>query len=177
LEAGEKRPQLRYHNRIPMTASSPTRRTLRFETLTDALEEAERLVEAARDGRLTHAGNWELGQTLGHLATWADFAFEGYPRETVPPSLIRILGRLFGKRILKKGMPAGIRIRPIPGGTVGLDKMPPDEGLARLRAAFDRLATTPPKIESPFFGRLTHEQWIQLNLRHAELHLGYQVPT
>ena len=28
----------------------------------------------------------------------------------------------------------------------------------------------------PIFGKLTHDEWIAINLRHAELHLGFQVP-
>jgi hypothetical protein len=35
---------------------------------------------------------------------------------------------------------------------------------------------TSPTIGNPAFGKLTHEQWVQLNLRHAELHLRLQVP-
>ena len=35
-----------------------------------------------------------------------------------------------------------------------------------------RLRRSAPKDPNPLFGRLTHEQWVQLNLRHAELHLG-----
>lgn len=160
-----------------MGSSQPQRRALRFNSLDEAIAEAERLVQSERDGELTHVGNWDLGQTLGHIATWASFAFDGYPRETVPPTLIRLMGNTIGRIILKRGMMPGIRIRNIPGGTVGLDPMPADEGLARLRAAFDRLAQNVPTIENPFFGQLRHDQWIALNLRHAELHMGYQIPA
>lgn len=165
------------HYHLVMESPPPTRRTLRFRSLDEAIAEAQRLVAAERDGRLARAGNWSLGQTLGHMATWASFAFDGYPPETVPPTLIRVLGNLFGKLMLKRGMPAGVRIRHIPGGTVGLEEISADEGLSRLRAAFDRLARTAPTIENPFLGWLSHDQWIALNLRHAELHLGHQVPT
>ena len=54
--------------------------------------------------------------------------------------------------------------------------MAADEGLRRYRAAMERLRATAPTIPNPVFGRLTHEQWIQLNLRHAELHLSFQIP-
>ena len=74
-------------------------------------------------------------------------------------------------RTLRKGMPVGVRIgRHIPGGTVGLDVVSTDEGLHKFRSALQRLRATPPTIDNPVFGKLTHEQWIQLNLRHAELH-------
>ena len=161
---------------MPESATPPQqRRRLRFETIDDALAEAERLAAAEREGRLSRAGNWTLGQTLGHLAVWANFAFDGYPPQVRAPLPVRLVLRLMRNRMLRQGMPAGVRIRNIPDGTVGLDDLPADEGLSRFRAAMERLRRTPPTIPNPIFGPLTHEQWIQLNLRHAELHLGFQV--
>lgn len=29
---------------------------------------------------------------------------------------------------------------------------------------------------SPIFGKLSHEQWVNLHLKHAELHLGFLDP-
>ena len=77
------------------TATSPgtTRRTLRFNSIDEALAEAERLVAAEREGRLQCVGSWKLGQTLGHLATWANFAFDGYPPEVHPPLPVRVMAR------------------------------------------------------------------------------------
>jgi len=152
------------------------RRHLRFETIDDALAEAERLVAAEREGRLDRCGNWPLGQTLGHLATWANFAHDGYPPEIRAPMPVRMILRLMRGTIVNKGMMPGVRIGKLPGGTVGLDVMDADEGLRRFRAALERLRATPPTIANPVFGKLTHEQWIALNLRHAELHLNFQTP-
>ena len=159
------------------TATSVQRRTLRFETLDAAIAEAERLATVERQGKLRRAGNWPLGQTLGHLATWAAFALDGYPPEVHPPFPIRLVGRMMRNRILTKGMMAGIKVGRIPGGTLGLEPMDAEEGLRRLREIYARLQATRPAIANPVFGELSHGQWIQLNLRHAELHLGYQVPA
>lgn len=49
------------------------RRMLRFESLDQVIADVDRLVEAERAGRLTRLGNWTLGQTLGHLAAWAEY--------------------------------------------------------------------------------------------------------
>jgi hypothetical protein len=157
-------------------SKTPGRRRLRFETVEDAVAEAERLVEAERAGRLARAGNWDLGLTLGHLATWASFAFDGYPAAIHPPLPVRLVARAMKGRVLEKGMMAGVKLGRVPGGTVGLDPVPADEGLRRFRAAMQRLGSTAPTADNPVFGKLTHAQWIQLNLRHAELHLGFQVP-
>lgn len=151
-------------------------RRLRFETIDDALAEAERLVAAEQAGRLDRVGNWTLGQALGHLATWANFAFDGYPPEVRAPLLVRYILRATRGRFLKKGLAPGVKLGNIPGGTFGLDVLPADEGLRRFRAAMERLRATAPTIDNPAFGRLTHEEWTRLNLRHAELHLGFHVP-
>ncbi|HZN64612.1 MAG TPA: DUF1569 domain-containing protein [Tepidisphaeraceae bacterium] len=162
---------------VAALVAKPARRTLRFDTIDDALAEAERLAAAEREGRLRRAGNWTLGQTLGHLATWASFALEGYPDAIRPPAPVRAILRLFKGRVLKKGMTPGMRLgRHLPEGTVGTDVLSTEEGLRRFSVALQRLRATVPTIDNPVFGKLTHEEWVQLNLRHAELHLGFQVP-
>jgi hypothetical protein len=155
---------------------APQRRQLRFETIDDALAEAERLVAAEREGRLARAGNWSLGRTLGHLATWAEFAHDGYPASVHAPLPVRVILRMMRGRILNKGMMPGVKVGRVPGGTLGLDEVTPEQGLARWRTALQRLKASAPTIDNPAFGRLTHEEWVKLNLRHAELHLGNQVP-
>jgi hypothetical protein len=156
--------------------SALQRRKLRFETVDDALAEAERLAAAEREGCLGRAGNWSLGRTLGHLATWANFAFDGYPPEVCAPLPVRVILKLVRNRIIEQGMTPGVKVGRVPGGTVGTDELTPDEGLRRFRTAMERLRASAPTGVNPVFGRLTHEQWIKLNLRHAELHLGYQLP-
>jgi hypothetical protein len=156
--------------------ASPERRRLRFKTIDDALAEADRLAAAEREGRLKQNGNWPLGLMLGHLATWANFAHDGYPPEVCPAWPIRFMIGLFKNRILTSGMSPGMKIGRMPGGTLGLDPLSTEEGLARYHTALRRLAAAAPTIASPVFGKLTHAQWIQLNLRHAELHFSHLAP-
>ena len=139
----------------------------------DTLAEAMRLAAAEREGNLLTVGNWTLGQALGHVATWANFALDGYPASVRPPLPIRLVFRLFRNRVITKGMPAGVKIRGVPGGTLGIEPLPTDVGLSHFEDAMERLRHTAPAEPNPLFGRLTHEQWIQLNLRHAELHLSF----
>ena len=155
---------------------SPAPRKLRFATIDDAIAEADRLADAERGGRLQQLGNWTLGQALGHIATWAEFAHDGYPDSVRAPLPVRLVIHVMRNRILTGGLMPGVRLRNIPDGTLGTAVLPTQEGLDRFRAALRALAATPPAIVNPVFGRLSHEQWIQLNLRHAELHLGFLVP-
>jgi hypothetical protein len=158
------------------TKSVSDRRTLRFESLDAALRDVDALVAAERAGTLRHTGNWTLGQTLGHLAFWANAPFDGYPPMRRPPWPIRVLMPLFKGRFLRNGLPAGFRIPGAEGGTFGAEPLSTDEGHRRVRAAFDRLGRVAPTHANPAMGPLSHEEWIALNLRHAELHLSFQHP-
>ncbi|QQS08493.1 MAG: DUF1569 domain-containing protein [Phycisphaerales bacterium] len=151
------------------------RRTLKFLTLGDANREVQTLIAAENAGTLKRLGNWELGQTLHHLATWVHFAFDGYPVR--PPFLIRVLLKPFKKKFLRGPLPAGLRIPNIPGGTLGIEPVSTQQGLDELNKAFDRLEHTMPVQPHPIVGPMTHDEWIQANLRHAELHLGYFLPA
>jgi hypothetical protein len=153
------------------TKHAAGRRSLRFERIDDALADAEAMAAAEREGRLRRVGNWTLGQILGHLATWVGYAYDGVP--VTPPLLVRWVMRPMKKRFLYKGMPAGVHIPKTPGGTFGTDVLPPDEGLARYRAACARLKAEAPTRRHPIFGAMTHDEWIAGQLRHAELHLSF----
>jgi hypothetical protein len=150
------------------------RRAVRFETIDQALAEVDRLTEAERAGRLKQLGNWTLGQILGHLAVWAEFSYTGSPLK--PPFFIRWMLRLRKSAYLKNGLPAGVRIPGVEGGTLATEPMPSDDGQARLRRVLERLKLESPILPNAAFGPLTHAEWIALNLRHAELHLGFLVP-
>ena len=74
------------------------------------------------------------------------------------------------------GMPAGIKIPKVEGGTYGIDPLSTAEGLSRLRRSLARLGSNEPvRFHSPAFGPMSDADRVQFNLRHAELHLGYLV--
>jgi hypothetical protein len=149
------------------------RRSLRFESFDEVMADAQALAEAERRGTLRATGNWSLGQALGHLAFWANAPFDGYPDMPPMPWLMRRLLPLFKNRFFNKGMPVGVRIRGVPAGTFGTDPMETDQSLPAYRAALDRMAKQQPTTPNPIFDHMTHDEWIKLNLRHAELHLGF----
>ena len=152
------------------------RRAVRFSTLDDVLRDAEVLAESARLGTLRATGNWSLGQALAHLATWVNMPFDGYPEMRPPAWWMRLLRPFITKWLVHKGFPAGVRIAGVPGGTFGIEPCEIDEGLARLRSAYRRLADKVPTQTSPVFGSLTHGEWIKFHFRHAELHLSFFHP-
>ena len=152
-------------------------RSLRFNAVADLLAEVDRLIAAERAGTLRHTGNWTLGQALGHIAGWAAFALDGYPPVARPPWLVKVIIRPMKKRFLARGLPRGMRMRNIPGGTMNTDALTTEQGSRNLRDAMSRLEANATTIPNPAFGPLTHAEWIDLNLRHAELHLGYFFPA
>ena len=105
---------------------------------------------------------------------WADYAFDGTPLKV--PFLMRLALRPMKRRFLYKKMPSGARIPKVPGGTLAIEPASLDDGLAHLRKSFTRLRDQAPTAPHIFFGPLTHDEWINMHLRHAELHLSFICP-
>jgi len=151
--------------------SKAVRRTLRFETLDQALAEAARLAALQKSGAAQYAGNWDAAQILNHVGAWAEYAY--VPNPVRAPWFVKLLVKPMKNKFLNQGLPAGRLIPKIPGGTTHIEKMPIDQALERFQKSFTRLKTDPPTQPSPVFGRMTHEEAIKLNLRHAELHMSF----
>jgi hypothetical protein len=153
------------------TGKVSDRRILHFANLDEVLADVNQLAAADREMRRQCTGNWTLGQNLGHLASWVNFSFDGVPMKV--PLIVRWMMRPMKNRTLFKPMPAGRNIPRVPGGTLGVAMLSTDEGVARITAAYARLKAGPPAIPHLLFGALTHEEWINQHLRHAELHLSF----
>lgn len=151
------------------------RRSLHFASIEDALRDAQLLADAEANGTLKPLGNWTLGQTLGHIAGWINFALDGYPPDLRPPWFVKLILRAMKSKFMK-GMPAGVRIPKVEAGTKNTEVLSTAEGLARYKTAWQRLGQTHPPHPNPIFGQMTHEEWITMNLRHAELHQSFFVP-
>lgn len=159
------------------TAKVADRRMLRFNSLADLRADLERLDRAHASGAVRASGNWTPGQVFGHLASFIEFAFDGYPKELQnPPWFIRLVLKLMKRRFLYGKLPVGVKIPGIKDGTVGITNFPFAEGMTRLRAALARLDAAPPDKPNPIFGSLSHQEWIAIHCRHAELHLSFLHP-
>jgi uncharacterized protein DUF1569 len=150
------------------------RRHLKFESIDQVLAEVDRLAEAERAGRLGHVGNWTLGQSLGHLACWAEYSYTGIPLNT--PFFIKWILRSRKQKFIHEPMRAGVKIPGVSGGTLATEVVPLDEALGRVHRALARLKSEAPTLVHAIFGPLSHDEWVAINLRHAELHLGFHVP-
>jgi len=156
------------------TAEISDRRILRFSSIDDCLDEANRLAASYRRGACKQLGNWTLGQVFGHLATWAEFAYSPCPIKA--PWIIRFIMGFQKNKFLHSPMKPGFRIPRVENGTLGTAPMEMEEGLTRFRNAFERLKRESPTCPSPVFGMLTRLEAQAINERHAELHLGFFIP-
>jgi hypothetical protein len=152
------------------TRHIPERRSLRFNTIDEILADIDRLADAERLGQLQSLGNWTLGQTLGHLSAWIGYVYDGIPIKIPWP--IRLLLRPMKRRMLYKQMRPGLKIPGVPGGTLGTEVIPTEEGVRRCREGLERLKREAPAKPHMFFGKMTHAEWTALQLRHAEVHLS-----
>ena len=149
-------------------ASSPQRRELHFTSLDEIVADAQQLVAAPETEML---GNWPLEKLLGHLAIAINGSIDGITART--PWFLRLLGRLGKRRILSKPMRAGLKLPRRVERDFYPDTASPQATLAELQAAVVRTKSEPMTASHPMLGKLTHDEWTQLHLRHAELHLSF----
>ena len=155
------------------TRNSPGHRKLRFNSIDDCMAEVRRIVDADAEGKLRTTGNWTSGQILGHVGSWIAYGYDGYPLSG-PPFFVRWILRMRLKKMLENGMPRGVRIPGVKTGTVGVEAVEISVAAERLLSCLCRLRSREEaKFDSPAFGAMSHDDRIRLNLRHAELHLGY----
>lgn len=156
------------------TGKVPGRRTLKFATTADIRRDLAAIESAHHAGKLSAIGNWTPGQNFCHLASFINYAYDGYPPAMKqPPWILRLILKPMKNKFLYKAMPAGVKIPGVPTGTVGADESSFDDGLARLRAALDRLDQNAPTVPNAIFGPMTHDEWKNLQMRHCELHLSF----
>ena len=61
------------------TGKVQERRRLRFNNVDELRAEIDRILTAERAGTLRRSGNWTTGRVFGHLATWINYGYEGFP--------------------------------------------------------------------------------------------------
>ncbi len=148
------------------------RRPLRFNSLDDVRAEIDRLASC----EVRSTGNWTPAQAIDHLAAIIEGSLDGIPAQA--PWFVRLLAPTFRNKALHQGIQPGIKLsgdmlRVMPSDDVTIDK-----AMARINRIFERLDRGEKMLQpSPVFGRMTHEDWCNLHMRHAELHLSFHHPV
>lgn len=160
-------------NTAKIRVSPGSARELHFSGLDDVLAEMDRIAEAERQGRVKRLGNWTVGQVFGHLATWIDYSYDGFPPKLNPPWIIRFILKFQKNKFMKGPMPRGVKIPGIENGTFATEVVSLEDGVEHLRRSIERLKREKPTQKSVLFGEMTHQEWVTGTLRHAELHMSY----
>ncbi len=156
----------------PVDTKKAERRSLRFDSLADVKAEVDRLAA----GAVRPTGNWTLAQAIDHLAAIVEGSLDGIPARA--PWFIRMLSPLFRKKALNVGIDPGIQLTGDMTIVLPRDAVTLDAAMARMNRVFQRLNGGEQMAQpSPVFGRMTHEEWSKLHMRHAELHLSFMHPT
>lgn len=156
---------------MPAVSAQKNRRTVRYSTLDEFRQDLDSLLEAGCET----VGNWTLAQICDHLGDTFHGSIDGIPfraswfaRTFVAPFL--------KNSALIKPMRPGLKLptsaqKFLPDPDVSLDA-----ALEKLRSGLERLETETPVADHPFFGSMASEEWMQLHLRHCELHMSFVVP-
>lgn len=146
------------------------RRKLHFVCCDDALAECERLL----NGGYRRLGNWSLGKMADHLAAAYQIGLE--PVSFRVPWVMRFVARNVFKKSALKQMRPGFKLPRGAAAVLEPNEVEDRAGVEHLRETLARWKQTPSKLNHPFFGKLTDEEWEQLMLRHCEMHLGFLLP-
>ena len=152
------------------TETALDRRQLRFASFDEVFADVEKLASSPSTRML---GNWQLGQLLGHIAWTVNSSIDGIPFKG--RWHMRIVGFFIKGWVIKNALPTGIKLPK----DEEVSAYPPvsswQEGLDMLRKAAHRTKTEKMTSRHPVLGKLTHDQWLQIHLRHCELHLSFAV--
>lgn len=152
------------------TKQVANRRTLTFESLGDIVSDVEQLGDNVKG-----EGNWTAGQNAGHVATMIEFSLDGFPTQIKAPLIVRMVAPMMKSRFMKKTFSPGIKL---PESFKSL--LAPDPSTL-WETSVNRLRTVAERVEggarmtarSPIFGKMSHEDWVRLHCRHAEMHLSF----
>jgi hypothetical protein len=119
------------------------RRKLKFANYDELLADVHELARV----ETRQLGNWSLGQVCLHLAKGMDTAIDGAPFS--PSWLVRLVGPLFKKRVLARGMTPGFRL-PQRAGRLLPAETSTAAGIAALERAVERLRRESARLPHAF---------------------------
>ena len=156
----------------PVNVKAAERRTLSFSSLDDILADAEAMTESSAS-----TGNWNAAENIYHVALLIDFLNRGAPFAVPLP--MRLLGKTL--KLFR------IHVKPIKPGFKAPSEVenafaPPTD--ITLEAAKQKLRDETAYAKehgmnypSPLFGKLSPDDAVAMNCRHAELHFGFIHPA
>ncbi len=143
------------------------RRRLSFRSLDDIQADVEALDGAA----VRTTGNWTAAQIVQHVTDVITLSVDGFGFKVALP--LRVLGRLLRSRALTKPMRPGFHVPEAMRARLPSDQLAFEQAVASLRQAIGRTRSERMTKASPLLGAMTHEDWVNLHCRHAEMHFSF----
>jgi hypothetical protein len=152
------------------------RRRVCLRTLDELVAEVDWVTAAAAADRVRPLGNWSPAQVLWHIGRLVELSFDGFPfrYKRGPRWLIRLFRLLAWRRLIALALRPGFK-NPPEAATLEPDpRLPLKQAAVYLKLQVARIRnrermTQACSVEGPY----THEQWVYIHLRHAELHLSF----
>ncbi|MEO0514718.1 MAG: DUF1569 domain-containing protein [Planctomycetota bacterium] len=156
---------------MPVNVKKAERRELHFETLDEVLVDAEAVTDQA-----TATGNWTPPQIIDHVAFGVHMLNHGADfKVPLPMKMFGRVLKVFGAHTkpMKPGInpPAKVAAVFAPSPDITLEA-----AKQKLRDEVTYANQHGMHHPSPLFGKLTPEECIQMNCRHAEMHFGFIKP-
>jgi hypothetical protein len=152
------------------------RRTLHLSSIEEHSAEVDRVLAAHAAGELRTLGNWSAAQILQHIGRLIEFALDGFPFRY--PWYYRAatwqLKFVAWRWLLARAFRPGFRNPPVAAALEPDPHLSLETAANYLRGPLARLAAGEQMTHpSPAEGRISHAQWLEAQLRHAELHLSF----
>jgi len=153
------------------TKTAP-RRELHFDSMQQVLDDAESVTSQPHET----TGNWSSGQIITHVGELIDVSLHG--TDAKMPLPLRVMGRLLRPWLLSRPIKPGLTIPKAmrPKFTPPPD-VPLDQAMERFRVLCKQ-ANEPGTMthRSPLLGPMSHDDWVKMHCRHAELHFSFIQP-
>jgi hypothetical protein len=157
---------------MPTTVEQTQRRSIEFTTL----DEVRADIEALAAGSYVTVGNWSFAQILDHLGSSLIASIDGFPFKA--SWFVRwFVAPMIKNSILTNQMMPGFKLPKKFSSYLPSEECTMDEALPKVLAAIKRFDDEIPVADHPFFGKMASEEWMNLHVRHAELHMSFVVPT
>ncbi|MGJ8637615.1 MAG: DUF1569 domain-containing protein [Phycisphaerales bacterium] len=146
-----------------------------FHSIPELQADLDKIEAAHQAGTLSTDGGWTVGQNLMHCGIFMKSSYDGFEMDA--PVLLRMVCSVLLKPIAtkpKSQMKPGIKLPAKAKELLPEDEVSVEEGLAMIRSQVDRIASGEEMTQrSPLFGKLSHQQWVNLHLNHCRMHMGY----
>jgi hypothetical protein len=147
-----------------------------LQAVEDLVAEVERVVAAAVAGRVRPLGNWSPAQVLWHLGKLMELSFDGFTwrYRRGPQWLTRPFRLLAWRWLIRLAFRPGFRNPPEAAGLAPAAAVSLEEAAAYVRRQIERIRSGERMTqEAAVEGAYSHDQWVYIHLRHAELHLSF----